>query len=310
MGDEGNTMLMVAAQKGHGGLIERLLSLGMAPNRQNNDGQTALHCAAAAGQDVEVLTLLEGGADIAIEDNAGDSAIKVTKDETCEALLQSWADEYVQHTKAGGRPGAARRKSWLGVMIVPGAPPHVDLQLAADAANVEEVHKALRNDQIQLNARDFTGKTALMLAAAHPGDHGTRCVQKLLEHSVVVDAVDCGGSSALMAAADIDSEGAMMALLAAGADPMWLLPVSVWAEHPPGMPEIESEEPLCQLAVLQAVFDKIGLSEHLVALAEYFKLETSLELESAPGKLNAHSMRSKIELLLAIIHGLSGPVAE
>ena len=61
---------------------------------------------------------------------------QVAEDEMIKDLLMSWATEYVQHAKAGGRPGASKRKSWLGVVSVPQAPPHVELHLAADAANV------------------------------------------------------------------------------------------------------------------------------------------------------------------------------
>eukprot|EP00656_Telonema_subtile_P049603 TRINITY_DN619_c0_g1_i6.p1 TRINITY_DN619_c0_g1~~TRINITY_DN619_c0_g1_i6.p1 ORF type:complete len:238 (+),score=54.04 TRINITY_DN619_c0_g1_i6:142-855(+) len=113
---DGNTMLMCAACLGHDDLVQSLLDMKAAPNRKNNAGQTALHRASAAGLDTTVLTLLEAGCNLNIQDKQDQTAamvapvgrgtvyadgLQVGKDGTVVSeLIDTWQAEYVPHAKS------------------------------------------------------------------------------------------------------------------------------------------------------------------------------------------------------------------
>ncbi len=66
--EEHNTSLHVAALKGHSVLLDQLLDLGIAIDKQNKTRHTALYIAAANGHNLIVISLLNRGADTLIYD--------------------------------------------------------------------------------------------------------------------------------------------------------------------------------------------------------------------------------------------------
>lgn len=272
---DGNTMLILAAALGHDELVEALLARKASPDRKNDAGQTALHRAAAAGLDTTVLTLLEAGINLRLQDNDGRTAAMVAMEGTAvKDLIDCWQAEYVQHQKTG-RPGANRRGSWAGVSKITPVPWHVTLLKGAASGDAAVVTAMLERFQPDIEARDGNGKSALMLAAGCDAETALECVESLMSHGACVNAVDLEGCSPLMAAAQNNSLEAMQLLLPQGADALWLLPPSIWAT---GLPPVAPSDPSCQLAAFEAVFDQLEITPHTSELEEFFQERIQLEL--------------------------------
>jgi ankyrin repeat protein len=86
------TPLIFAAANGHEQVVHVLLSKGGDPNRQDNEGETALMMAVANGYVPVVNTLLEAGARREIKNQSGETALDHAKkrgDPTIIALLNA-----------------------------------------------------------------------------------------------------------------------------------------------------------------------------------------------------------------------------
>lgn len=71
----GQTALMLAAQKGRYDVCELLLKKGANPNLRDKYGKPALQHAAARGYTDICLLLFHAGADLTIKDNFGNTAL-------------------------------------------------------------------------------------------------------------------------------------------------------------------------------------------------------------------------------------------
>lgn len=67
----GDTLLHVAAIRGHHNLVQKLISKGIPVDAKNNGGETALHLACLKGQEQVAQALLSHGADPSIKDKQG-----------------------------------------------------------------------------------------------------------------------------------------------------------------------------------------------------------------------------------------------
>jgi len=97
MGDEGRTPLMYSAQKGHYAVIQLLLgysSNSSVINGSDKSGLTALHHAAQNGHAGIVQLLLEKGAQIVIDDNDEQEALRQAVD---KKQYESAAARLIQH---------------------------------------------------------------------------------------------------------------------------------------------------------------------------------------------------------------------
>lgn len=96
------TALMIAAKRGHGRIVEALLSRGgdpcvrLCPPRDPNQSYTALHTAAQEGHDSIVTMLLESGADVNAATGYGEtpliSAAVYGQRSTVKLLLRNGAN--------------------------------------------------------------------------------------------------------------------------------------------------------------------------------------------------------------------------
>ncbi len=74
---KGNTALISAIRPGNEESVAFLLKLRIPVNHQNNCGETALHRAAREGAVSLIKLLLDSGADIAIQDNEGNTPLMI-----------------------------------------------------------------------------------------------------------------------------------------------------------------------------------------------------------------------------------------
>ena len=71
----GARTLCNAASKGHASMVYSLISAGINPNYQDENGNLPLVCAASQGHALVVKILLDNGADVALQDKAGGTAV-------------------------------------------------------------------------------------------------------------------------------------------------------------------------------------------------------------------------------------------
>lgn len=129
----GFTPLLHAAREGHGVIAKRLLRAGADPSaraRPRGMGTTALHLAAAAGEDDIVAALLDAGAAVDATDALGASpllsAVTERRDACARSLVAAGADP--ARTDLDGRSplqlaehtGQADLASWLASQVAPG----------------------------------------------------------------------------------------------------------------------------------------------------------------------------------------------
>jgi len=113
----GDTLLHVAAIRGHHNLVQKLISEGILVDAKNNAGKTALHLASLKGQERVAQALLSHGADPSAQDKRGktpvDIATKVGNIDMVRLLQEqgkpSTADSQRLHSDAVNRPRELRR---------------------------------------------------------------------------------------------------------------------------------------------------------------------------------------------------------
>ncbi|PTQ09793.1 hypothetical protein CLG96_11475 [Sphingomonas oleivorans] len=91
--DQGNSAQMGVAFKGHDAIAARLLKAGCDVNARNKAGQTALMMAALFGRTSQIDMLIAAGADPAILDASGRSAMSVARGQGNEAVVQRLTKE-------------------------------------------------------------------------------------------------------------------------------------------------------------------------------------------------------------------------
>ena len=193
--DDGSTALMCAALGGHEAVAQLLLQHGADARAAKHNGGTALIRAALGGHEAVAKLLLQHGADVAAASNDGDTALMLAAQGGHEAVAQL----LLQH-------GAdARAASNRGVTA---------LMRAAQGGH-EAVAQLLLQHGADVAAAQNDVSTALMRAAW--GGHEA-VAQLLLQHGADARAAEDDGSTALMCAALGGHEAVAQLLLQHGAD--------------------------------------------------------------------------------------------
>lgn len=112
--DEGVSALHVAATEGHAAIVSILLAAGAEVDLQEFDGDTALVNASAFGRTDVVEILLEAGADPGIESSQGYSAIQHARRGRHGATVKMLSKWKVAARKAAASGGGAGRRAQAG----------------------------------------------------------------------------------------------------------------------------------------------------------------------------------------------------
>ena len=115
VGQGGDTMLMLAANKGYTETVELLIKHGANLNIQSNDGDTALILAANKGYTETVELLIKHGANLNIQSNDGNTALIIIASNfgstrTVEHLIKHGADLNIKNIDGNTALDVARMK--------------------------------------------------------------------------------------------------------------------------------------------------------------------------------------------------------
>jgi len=193
----GNDALLMAAEGGFDDVVKILLSRGVATNRQNQDGFTALHRATALGHASTCDILLKGVDDVLIESKTGFSPVHLAAQEGHLGILQKLigmlerADVCQKGHRAAGPPHGGNVEEATGPCGVARPP----LELAALEGHVGVVRELLKYPRY---SDEPTRATAFLLAAAQGWDG---VVAELLKSGFTTVVYDKNGEDALHLAA-------------------------------------------------------------------------------------------------------------
>ena len=116
----GETVLMVAAQKGYTDIVQALLAKGANVNAKMADGATALMLAAESGHTEVLQALLSKGADANAKPNNGFTALILAAlnghTEIVQALLAKGADVNAKMADGGTALNLAERKGYTAIV--------------------------------------------------------------------------------------------------------------------------------------------------------------------------------------------------
>ncbi|MDH5327431.1 MAG: ankyrin repeat domain-containing protein [Gammaproteobacteria bacterium] len=102
MGEHGKELLLVAAGLGHVEIVKNLLKHGVDPNARGIKDRTALMATAAFDKEQTAQILLENGADPALRDADGYSAMDIAKDKNSEKVSALLKKQF-SYKKAGNK---------------------------------------------------------------------------------------------------------------------------------------------------------------------------------------------------------------
>ncbi len=232
-GNNGFTALIVAATRGHTGIIDLLLARGADVNKVNDVGWSALMEAAFSDQDTTVKQLLKAGARMeGFETKNGLTALMIAakgdRPDAVTAMLAAGADVKAVDKKRGltalHHALASPRHSSFEIaaeLLVSGADPehkakdgYTPLMSAVDSGKVAKISLVL-SESVNVDTQTKDGRRALTIAA---GNGHEKLVERLLGAGAEAD----GGSAKITALTQglrAGSYATVKLLLDAGADP-------------------------------------------------------------------------------------------
>lgn len=217
----GNTALHLAAEAGHAAIVRMLLQHGVNADTKGDFSWTALMYAIGNGHSAVAEYLLAAGANPNAADKMGQTPLLMAaqrRQKACAACIY----------RAGGRYGdelisavLAQNTTELEQLLRNGANPNscapngdTALMLACSYATPQIRSMLLHSKDIQLNARNAEGNTALILAAQHADN---TVLQELIRAGANVHSVNNRGHSALSYALVLKNELCVKILLSSGA---------------------------------------------------------------------------------------------
>jgi ankyrin repeat protein len=95
---DGWTALMCAAEKGHEGVCDLLITRGCKADMQSNNGWTALMCAAQNGRIPIMISLIEAGCNHSLRNKEGKSALDFVKEKHSDKVKEVQVTQYLTHS--------------------------------------------------------------------------------------------------------------------------------------------------------------------------------------------------------------------
>ncbi|MEO5378657.1 MAG: ankyrin repeat domain-containing protein [Magnetococcus sp. DMHC-6] len=252
-----STAIMWAAGYGWTDMIQTLLERGAEVDRVDANGQTALMWAINGGRFDAVALLVGNGADLSIQDKSGRTALDYAMEQNRPQLvdflklsnphkaiqgnkkIESEAEKTAkkEHEEEGEsheyqqKHGLSPENEWLEVD--PALTDASPVRKAAASGNIAFLQEQIKKGQVDLNARNEKGETALILAAR---EGRADVVALLVNAKVDLTAVDSSGMDALMWAAWEDWPLVVQHLAQAGAkmdvkDPQGRTPLHLAAQN-------------------------------------------------------------------------------
>ncbi|CAK9055335.1 unnamed protein product [Durusdinium trenchii] len=228
--NDGKTVLMLAAQRGHESVAKVLLENGAEIGAANKAGATALMYAAQGGHESLTKLLLEQKANAGAADKDGVTALQLAAfgghELVAKLLLEHGADtQAANHTgittlmyaAQGGHESLAKLLLEYGANACVGNNTGGTALMSASECGNESLAKLLLENGANADATNEDGSTALMYAAL--GGHES-LTKLLLDHGANANAADQNGSTALQLAAFGGHESVAKLLLQNGASAM------------------------------------------------------------------------------------------
>ena len=206
MGDNG-TALALAAAKGYGEIVNLLLEhKGIQINVANKDGNTPLSYAVFANKGSIVGTLIEHGADVNYQDRLGNAPIM-------NALVYGHIDILNELIKAGADLNLKNNYGRTPLMFLVAKTSTVDTgsKIISNGCILKMLEILLRQSNIDVNAQDNDGYTALIIAA---GEGEIKVVKELIKcKEIKLDIINNKGNNAIMEADQNDRKDVVQELL-------------------------------------------------------------------------------------------------
>lgn len=187
----GDTLLHIAAEYGHTGLMEFLLKRGVDINKKNHEGNTALHLAASNRKRHCVSLLIVKGALLNARNNSGETPLH----------LSIWSSIMIEKLIDGGADADARDNF-----------ADTPLNHAVESECLKGAEKLIQLGA-DLEARGFYGQTAL-----HKAGNSPELVQMLLGFKASTEAIDDFGNTPIIAIAEHGCSEVVRLLIEKGAN--------------------------------------------------------------------------------------------
>ena len=225
---DNNSLLQLAAQRGHSSIVEQLVEIGAYVNAVGGEYGTALQAASCNGQDSAVRVLLDAGADVNLEAGKHSCALQAASyrghNSTVKLLLEAGADVNLM----GGVFGSALQAASLGgynlvveLLLEAGADANLmgDIYGTALQVTSSESHYSIVKLLLEAGAdvNLMGGLFGTTLQAASFGGRDS-VVKLLLEAGADVNLMGGIFGTALQAASFGGRDSVVKLLLEAGAD--------------------------------------------------------------------------------------------